>query len=68
MSLLIYNMHHKMLILSLLAQETFQFGLALLLSFSSKDSFLVLRGRKHSLLVDSDGECIPHCAALLLSL
>lgn len=30
-SLLIYNMHHKMLILYLLAQETFQFSLALLL-------------------------------------
>ena len=30
-SLLIYNMRHKMLILYLLAQETFQFSLALLL-------------------------------------
>ena len=40
-SLFIYNRRHKMLLLYLLAQGTFQCSLAPLLSFSSKDSLCI---------------------------
>ena len=53
-SLFIYNRHHKMLILYLLAWGTFQCGLALLLSFSSKDSPCIKR-QKAWLTGDSGG-------------
>ena len=53
-SLFIYNRHHKMLILYLLAWGTFQCGLALLLSLSSKDSPCIKR-QKAWLTGDSGG-------------
>ena len=52
-SLFIYNRHHKMLILYLLAWGTFQCGLAPLLSLSSKDS--CIKRQKAWLTGDSGG-------------
>ena len=67
-SLFIYNRRHKMLLLYLLAQGTFQCSLAPLLSFSSKDSRCIKTQKAWHTGDSGGGECILHCAAVLLSL